>query len=110
MDYKCLGKNLRKYRKRAKLTQEALAEKVDRSNSHIGQIENGRGIPSLNTVVEIANVLGVTVDQLIISDSRYPELTYLKEFDETLQRMPVPVRRTACQMIQELLDVMEKLS
>ncbi len=110
MDYKCLGKNLRKYRKRAKLTQEALAEKVDRSNSHIGQIENGRGIPSLNTVVEIANVLGVTVDQLIISDSRYPELTYLKGFDERLQRMPVPVRRTACQMIQELLDVMEKLS
>lgn len=110
MDYKCLGKNVRKYRKKAKLTQEALAEKVERSNSHIGQIENGRGIPSLSTTVDIANVLGITVDQLVNSDLRHPELTYLKGFDERLQRMPIPVRRTACQMIQELVDVMEKLS
>ena len=45
LEYKKLGANVQKYRKIVGLTQEQLAEIVDCSNSHIGQIENGRGIP-----------------------------------------------------------------
>ena len=61
MEYKKLGANVRKYRKIAGLTQEELAEIIGCSNSHIGQIENGRGVPSLDMMVKIANALGVPV-------------------------------------------------
>ena len=65
MDYITLGKNVRKYRLILGFTQEELADKCECSNSHIGQIENARGIPSLDKVVRIANALSVTVDQLL---------------------------------------------
>ncbi|MEY8519267.1 helix-turn-helix transcriptional regulator [Lachnospiraceae bacterium 29-84] len=64
MDYITLGKNVRKYRLIFGFSQEELAGKCDCSNSHIGQIENARGIPSLDMVVRIVNSLSVTVNQL----------------------------------------------
>ena len=55
MDYITLGKNVRKYRLIRGFSQEELAGKCSCSNSHIGQIENARGIPSLDMVVRIGN-------------------------------------------------------
>ena len=68
MDYELLGKNIRKFRLQAGIKQEELAEQVDCTGSHIGQIERGRGVPSLEMVVRIANALHVTVDQLLLED------------------------------------------
>ena len=65
MDYITLGKNVRKYRLILGFSQEELAGKCSCSNSHIGQIENAHGIPSLDMVVRIANSLSVTVAQLL---------------------------------------------
>ena len=74
MDYITLGKNVRKYRLILGFSQEELAGKCDCSNSHIGQIENARGIPSLDMVVRIANSLSVTVDQLLKESYSNPEV------------------------------------
>ena len=76
MEYKKLGANVRKYRKIAGLTQEELAEIIGCSNSHIGQIENGRGVPSLDTMVKIANALGVMIDQLSLIHISEPTRPY----------------------------------
>ena len=51
MDYVVFGENVRKYRKIANMTQESLAEMCDCSIGHIGQIENGNNIPSLDIAV-----------------------------------------------------------
>ena len=72
MDYVILGKNIRKYRLLSGMRQEDLAEKCNCSNSHIGHIENHRTIPSLEMVVNIANALGVTVDQLLSKSYKAP--------------------------------------
>ena len=82
MDYITLGKYVRKYRLILGFSQEELAGKCDCSNSHIGQIENARGIPSLDMVVRIANSLSVTVDQLLKESYSNPEVVYLREFAE----------------------------
>lgn len=66
MDYKLLGKRIRDERLLLRLTIEQLAEKVDKSGNYIGQIERNDGKPSLETVVDIANALGTTVDSLLI--------------------------------------------
>ena len=108
LDYISFGANIRKYRKLAGLTQEKLAELVGCSNSHIGQIENGRGIPSLETTVAIANALGVLVDQLIKANSEKPELLYLNEIEDKIKNFPLSTRVLACQIVQDLLEVIEK--
>lgn len=43
---------------------------MDKSTNYIGQIERSDGKPSLETIVDIANALGTTVDSLL-SDSLY---------------------------------------
>lgn len=65
MDYALLGKRIRDERLLLRLTIEQLAEKVDKSTNYIGQIERNDGKPSLETVVDIANALGTTVDALL---------------------------------------------
>ena len=97
MEYKKLGANVRKYRKIAGLTQEELAEIIGCSNSHIGQIENGRGVPSLDTMVKIANALGVMIDQFV----------YLHEISAKIKSYPLNKRILACEMIENLLKVID---
>ena len=92
MDYITLGKNVRKYRLIFGFSQEELAGKCDCSNSHIGQIENARGIPSLDMVVRIANSLSVTVDQLRGESYSNPEVVYLRELAERIEKYPVARR------------------
>lgn len=68
MNYELLGKHIRVQRKSKKYTLEQLAEKLDVSTTFIGQIERAKGIPSLETLVKIANVLEVSTDSLLFGD------------------------------------------
>ena len=110
MDYITLGKNVRKYRLILGFTQEELADKCECSNSHIGQIENARGIPSLDMVVRIANSLSVTVDQLLKESYSNPEVVYLRELAERIEKYPVARRIQACEALMAYLDSLEKFS
>jgi len=53
------AKNMKKYRKEAKLTQEKLAEICGTDHRYIGQIETGNRCPSLEYVERIANALKI---------------------------------------------------
>lgn len=65
MDFYELGKRIKTERKKKKITQEELAEKVGLSVQHINNIENNRKKCSLETFVKIANVLSVSTDYLL---------------------------------------------
>lgn len=65
IDYKAMGQRIRTKRMEMGLTQEKLAEKVEISPSHIGEIERGTSICSLAVIVNIAAVLGLNLDTLI---------------------------------------------
>lgn len=68
MNYELLGRKIRQQRKEKKYTLEQLAEKLDVSTTFIGQIERAKGIPSLETLVKIANVLEISTDSLLFGD------------------------------------------
>ncbi|MBQ2809291.1 MAG: helix-turn-helix transcriptional regulator [Clostridia bacterium] len=68
MNYKLLGERIRAQRKLKKYTLEQLAERLDVSTTFIGQIERAKGVPSLETLVKIANVLEVSIDSLVFGD------------------------------------------
>ena len=60
-----LGKNLRKYREKAHLTQEQLAEKAGISLPFYANLErSGKGL-SIYTLKKISEVLGISVDSLL---------------------------------------------
>ena len=104
-----IEENIRRLRKNAKMSQEDLAEKVDCSSSHIGQIEHARGIPSLEMVVGIANALHVTVDQLLLDSLDCPEIVFLRDIEKRIQELPVAAKMIACEMLQDLMEIIEKV-
>ena len=63
------AENMRKYRKKAKLTQEKLAEKCGTDHRYIGQIETGLRCPSLDFVEKIASALNIAPYSLFYDES-----------------------------------------
>ncbi|HXH05619.1 MAG TPA: helix-turn-helix domain-containing protein [Vicinamibacterales bacterium] len=74
-----LGARLREWRRLRRLTQEALAERAGLSYKFIGEIERGRGNPTIDTLARLADALGIDVTDLLDSersvDTRYPPLS-----------------------------------
>lgn len=65
LDYQAIGVRIRRLRKTQGLTQQTLAEMSNQEPSNISHIERGATKLSLPTIVNIANALGVTVDDLL---------------------------------------------
>ncbi|GAB2537782.1 helix-turn-helix domain-containing protein [Rufibacter soli] len=60
-----LSTNLKYLRKQQNLTQVQLAEKLEIKRSLIGAYEEGRAEPKLATLMKMAQVFGLSVDELI---------------------------------------------
>ena len=65
LNYERMGKIIKAVRIARGLSQADLAESIDLSVPYISHIETGRSKASLETIVNIANVLDVTVDRLL---------------------------------------------
>ena len=65
LDYQLIGRRIRMYRKQKNISQFALAERIDKSPTFISNLETGVKGTSLETLVAIANSLGVTTDSLL---------------------------------------------
>ena len=59
-----LGARIKELRKRRGFTQDQLSEQVDLATRYISMIEVGRSSPSLETIENIARVLGVELKVL----------------------------------------------
>jgi transcriptional regulator with XRE-family HTH domain len=62
---KLVGENTARIRKEKGLTQEALAEKSGLSQQYISGLENGQRNPTIVTLYELANALGVSHVELV---------------------------------------------
>lgn len=65
VDYVAMGRRMKAKRRAKKMSQEELAKSVQISMSFYGNIERGIRIPSLDTLVSIANELGIGTDYLL---------------------------------------------
>lgn len=65
IDYYGIGQRIRKIRKANFLSQEELASRIDISITHMSHIETGNTKLSLQVLVDIANELNVTTDDLL---------------------------------------------
>ena len=67
MNYYEIGQRIRKFRKAQGLSQERLAELVDISTTHMSHIETGNTKLSLPVLVDIAQVLHASTDELLFA-------------------------------------------
>ena len=64
-----VGENVARLRREKDLTQEALAERSGLSQQYISGLERGRRNPTVITLYELAQALGVSHIALLQSDS-----------------------------------------
>ena len=70
-----LGANIVSYRKRQGLTQAGLAEKLNYSDKAVSKWERGESVPDVLTLVQLSELFGVTVNDLLADPNRLPEET-----------------------------------
>ena len=83
LNNKKIGQQIRHYREQRNISQEELGTLVFTSREHINRIEIGSKTPSLEGLVMISNVLGVTANDLLVDN-----LTHTSSaFDEDLHEV-----------------------
>ena len=60
-----IGENIRTFRKKNDLTQEALADRLGVTYQSVSRWENGSTYPDLELLPAISELLAVTVDELL---------------------------------------------
>lgn len=70
---KQIGANIASYRKRMQLTQAGLAEKLNYSDKSVSKWERGESAPDVQTMVQMAELFDVTVNDLLVDPNALPE-------------------------------------
>ena len=70
-----LGANIVAYRKRSGLTQARLAERLNYSDKAVSKWERGESMPDVLTLVQLAELFDITVDELLRDPNEIPEHT-----------------------------------
>lgn len=80
-----LGKNIQKYRKLNKITQEKLAELIGVEINSISSIETGKYFPSPDNLVKIATSLNTDISNLFSFKDDLTSKDYLSEIENNLK-------------------------
>ena len=108
LDYKAIGKRIKIARINADMTQEALAGKVNLSPSHMSNIETGTTKVSLTTIVNIANALSVTVDDLLCDNLVRARAQMEYDIQAVLDGCDDYEIRVAKNTVQAVIDALRK--
>lgn len=84
MNTKNIGEKIREYRKKSNLSLEQFAELLELSSTHIGNIERGVKMPTLQTFIKILNTLNVSSDFILGNSLNSKTEIRLKEIFEEL--------------------------
>ena len=82
LNFKAIGKRIKIARLKTDLTQEIMAEKIGVTPQHVSNIETGNSSVSLTTLIAIANLLIVSVDELICDTVLKTKYVFSKEANE----------------------------
>ena len=99
-----IGENIRNFRKKNDLTQEALADRLGVTYQSISRWENGTTYPDLELIPAIAEVLAVTVDELLGMPQLEKEKRAVEAFDK-LRRECIKRDYDADKIVNLLRDI-----
>ena len=65
LDWSAIGMRIQKQRNLLKLTQQEVYDIIDVSHNHYSRIENGHAAPSLELLLNICEMLDISIDYVI---------------------------------------------
>lgn len=85
---KNLGANIKRYRKRLNLTQEALSEKLNRNQRQISLIEKGLSFPNPYTLIKMTEVFNCSIKDLFDFEIIEASKNIRKELQNIISYLP----------------------
>jgi len=79
------GENLKKLRKKKKLSQDDLAEKVNVSRQSVSKWENGDAYPEMNNILELCKIFNCKINDLVNDE--------IKDFDSMDEEIKMKVAK-----------------
>ncbi|MCX7922246.1 MAG: helix-turn-helix domain-containing protein [Clostridia bacterium] len=108
MDYCCLGKRIRSIRQNLNMTQAELAERINVTPAYIGQIERGERKFTIETLVDIANTLMVSVDFLLRDSMSNNKNSLIGELMSLLEKKDEKELFISLSMLKSFFEHMDK--
>jgi len=103
-----LGQRVREERLKLNLTQAKLAEDIDVSDGYMGQIERGERNLALDTLVRLANRLGVSVDYLLKDSVHSSDDNILQQFRQLTDNKSSQHKQMAIDVIRTIFAHLDK--
>lgn len=108
IDYVALGKRIKQYRKRAGLTQRKVAEAIDIETPNISNFERATQTPKLSTLLHIARVLNVTLDDLLCDTYLPAQSTIEHELARVYRHYEVENTKDFIDILEDFFEMMVK--
>ena len=90
INYIDIGKRISNFRNKKGMSQEELGEKLNISREHISRIETGKRNLGLDALVDIANALGVSADDILVDSLDH----HVSTADSELHRLLLDCNKT----------------
>lgn len=108
IDHKQIGNRIKEVREQNAYSQAKLAEETDLSVSYISHIENAKRKASLESIVRIVNVLGITVDELLAGVQLHNPTDYQTDIDLLMAECSPDEKRFIFELVKTSIDIMRR--
>ena len=101
MNPEMIGKFISSCRKDKGLTQMQLAEKLNISNRAVSKWETGKSIPDVSIMLELCEILGITVNELLSGE----RITTMEDYQKKAEQNMVDLQDKKAQAQKSLFRV-----
>ena len=108
VDYKDMGKRIREIRESKHMTQAALSELAGIEPSNLSHIERAATKVSLPTMMNIANTLEVSLDELVCGSLVKSEHIAVRQLNELLSDCTPDELQAVIEMVKVTKKIMRK--
>ena len=108
VNHRQIGYRIKEVREQNHFSQAQLAEMTDLSVSYISHIENAKRKASLESIIRIVNVLGITVDELLAGVQMNNPAAYQTDIDIHMEDCSENEKRFIYELIKASLEAMHK--
>ena len=105
INYVLLGNRIKEKREEQGFTQEQLGEATGLSSVHISFVENGKRKPSLHSLLQICNVLGITMYELLVGNQPSSNKDYQSDLSFLLAQAAPIEKRFIVAMVRCILSI-----
>ena len=105
IDYEKLGQRIKHFREQKGISQDELGNLVWVNNVHISNIETGKKAPSIDLLIELANALEISTDDLLVDSLTHSVSTA----DSEIHKLLVDCNKTEEEILTEMVKALKAI-